>query len=156
MVEALHQAYLLSRQNDWAGVADRAQAALRLYPLAEAAELLLGKALLKLDRIEEAAAHLSSAYVTRPEDMEVLFHLASAVRRMGHRDRARFLFRKLLYRDPGFAKAHFSLGIMALEDGDPDEARRRVARAAALEPRNAAFRERLAKIDEAGLAKAAG
>lgn len=142
----LYAAHLAGYRNDWADAEAKARAALLAYPDGEAAEMILGWALIKLDRHVEAIEPLARAVASQPTDVETLHRLSLALRRAGATQRARQISRQVLVLDPGYHAAHYALGMILMQDGNLKGAHDAVAIALRIMPKNASYRERLADI----------
>jgi len=75
-------------------------------------------ALARLNRTNEALATLSRARQSDPSNAMLLVHVGTVELTSGNRAAARGAFEEALKLSPGLARAHSSLGVMSLEDGD--------------------------------------
>jgi tetratricopeptide (TPR) repeat protein len=74
------------------------------------------------------------------------FDLGEELYKLGRAEQARIFFRESLSYDPGFAKAHFQIGLVEEKLGHDQEAIRELRSAIALNHRSAAFYYALARI----------
>lgn len=130
---------------DWPRAEAEARAALAAYP-GEAAEAILGWALVNLNRPAEAIDPLARALAACPDDPARMQILATALRRAGALARARALFSRALAADPGLDAAQYGLALVHQAEGDIPAARAAIARALKIAPGNAAYRKRAADL----------
>ena len=109
-----------------------------------AAHHALGRALLRLDRLAEAAASLSLATTLR-DDAAAYHDLAVALHRQDLRSEATAAYRRAVELAPELAEAHAALGELLILADEDEEAARCFRRAAAVEPDAVAGRLSLAK-----------
>jgi tetratricopeptide (TPR) repeat protein len=118
--------------------------AIELDPGEAASHHALGRALLHLDRLAEAAASLSLATTLR-DDAAAYHDLGVALHRQDLRVEATAAYRRAVELAPELAEAHAALGeLLALAD-DEEEAAQCFRRAAAADPDTVAGRFNLAK-----------
>ncbi len=79
-------------------------------------------ALARLGRFDEALATLTRARERDPLNAMLLVHFGTVQLTRGERVAAREAFTEAVRLDSGVARAHSSLGVLALEDGRPDQA----------------------------------
>ncbi|MCA1649429.1 MAG: sulfatase-like hydrolase/transferase [Acidobacteria bacterium] len=91
-------------------------------------------ALARLNRIDEALAILTRARDRDPSDAMLLVHIGTVQLTGGNRAAARGAFEQALRLSPNLARAHSSLGVMALEDGHADRASEHWKAATSLDP----------------------
>jgi Flp pilus assembly protein TadD len=143
---AVYAAQLATDRVDWAEAAAQARLALVAYPHGEAAEMILGWALVKLGQYAEATGLLASALASAPADLEIMHKLAAALRRSGGAARANQLYQLILQQNPGHHASHYALGIMALQNGDLTAAHQAITQALRIAPANPTYRARLRDI----------
>ena len=91
-------------------------------------------ALARLNRIDEALAILTRAHDRDPSEAMLLVHIGTVQLTGGNRAAARGAFEHALKLSPNLARAHSSLGVMALEDGHTDRASEHWKAATSLDP----------------------
>jgi Flp pilus assembly protein TadD len=79
-------------------------------------------ALARLEQFDGALAVLSRARERDPSNTMLLVHVGTVQHTRGQRAAAREAFMEAVRLDPDLARAHTSLGVLALEDGRPDQA----------------------------------
>ena len=145
---------IVSRQNgvlpeDWCGAA-RCALALGLYQRAietcevllgmdknhEQAVLYLGKALIGLERYEEAASYLSKATLVYPQDAKNWLALADCYQKSGKNQRALEALRTAVLSVPESAEVNFALAEAYFSSGSMAEAVPFLRRAASLKPQH--------------------
>ena len=87
-----------------------------------------------LGRREEALASFATARAADPSNAMVLVNTGTVYLMWGDGAKARQAFAESLTMDPGLARAHNSLGVLAAREGRLDEAVERWKRAAVLDP----------------------
>lgn len=135
------------KKPDWAAVETLTRSALRIYPNGEAAQALLGEAVLRQDRPEEAVPILSQALIGAGEDVDLLLLLCLALRRAKGTDRAKAICHSILEKQPGHVRTLVSLALTYRADGDFRQARVFLQRAVRREPDNATYRDHLEKVE---------
>ena len=118
--------------------------AIELDPGEAASHHALGRALLRLDRLAEAAASLSLATTLR-DDAAAYHDLGVALHRQDLRVEATAAYRRAVELAPELAEAHAALGELLDLADDDEEAARCFRRAAAADPDTVAGRLNLAK-----------
>jgi tetratricopeptide (TPR) repeat protein len=93
-----------------------------------------GMALTNLGRPQEALATFQRARETDPSNPVVLVNVGAVYLGTGDRTRARQALEAALDIDPGVARAHNMLGVIAAQEGRPEEAIERWRRGVALDP----------------------
>ncbi len=91
-------------------------------------------ALARLGRAAEALAALAKARATDAGNPMVAVHLGTVYLMQGERAKARLAYEEALALNPGAARAHSSLAIMALESGQIEEAVTHWSRAGTADP----------------------
>ena len=109
----------------------------------------LGKSLLFLGRREETRTHLRTAIALDPALDEPHYFLGILNRMENKPAEAALDFRAAIEKNPLHAKAHGNLGLVLLELGRPDDARRALETALRLNPQDQLARETLAEIARA-------
>jgi len=96
----------------------------------------MGIAHLQMNAVEEAAGDFGRAVEIDPNYAEGYFNLGLSLQRMGgQNDKVRAYYEKTVELDPGFGKAHASLGWMYMEDlNDPARAIKSLKAAVDLNP----------------------
>ena len=144
----LEEAVLLLRhyiELEPARLAGEPDAAAQLVGTREA-RMMLGLALRKLSRPEEACAAIGEAVRARPGDAGALLNLGLALREAGRRGEALERLRRCVDLAPGSALAHLELGAELRHAGLFREAAGELGRALALDPGSARARGELAGI----------
>jgi len=95
---------------------------------------ILGNALAKRDRQDEAIRHYRRAIQINPNYKEAHFNLALELSKMGRQDEAISHWRRALLIEPNFVEAHYMLGITLAETGRADEALSHYRRALQIKP----------------------
>lgn len=140
-IEAIYEAQKAWVAGDWATVVHQAEIGLKHLPYGEAAELLLGRARIKLADFQGAIAPLTSASVTAPaRDPEALVLLAMAWKNVGAHDRSAQLSKAILRHNPGESRAHYNLALIAKRQADLKSAHLHARAALRREPGNRAYR----------------
>ncbi len=145
--QALYAAHLAAAAQDWGLTEASARQALAAYPCGEAAEMILGWALIQQDRPAEAADVLARALASQPDDSQTLLRLAAALRRSGGALRAEQLYQSLLTREPGHHAARYALGMVRMQRGDTAGARQALREALRILPGHAPYLARLKAIE---------
>ncbi len=109
----------------------------------------LGKSLLFLQRLEEARTHLRHAAALDPTLDDPHYFLGILHRMENKPAEAALAFRAAIERNPVHARAHGNLGLVLLELGRPDDARRELETALRLNPQDQLARETLEEINRA-------
>jgi Tfp pilus assembly protein PilF len=99
----------------------------------EYAYTMLGTALVRMGKDEEATENLEAALVVDPAFDEAYFNLA-LIKRKTDRDEAERLFLRALESDPDYAAAHQELGWLLSTKGDFSQAEYHLRRALELKP----------------------
>ena len=94
----------------------------------------LCRAMLHLDRFEEAAGYAEAALQVNPDQAEVHFHLGVARQVFNEIDAAEDSYREVIRLHPDHAEARQNLGYLLMLKGQFEEADRHLARALDLEP----------------------
>lgn len=153
LVGRAHQALAVG---DAATALDHARAAAAIEPGLGVAQLHIGRALLMLDRADEAIAALERARSLSPDVGDVYAALAEAYR---HRDRledALIAYREASALAPEDGALEAAVGEVLAELGDLDGASEALARAVAIDPKHFAWLDALGQVnDELGRADAA-
>jgi predicted Zn-dependent protease len=122
------------------GKADAALAnyrrALEVHPRQPAVRLRLAQLALVHDNVDEAVGHLTELRRRRYKPPEVLLALARCRIQQGDFAEARSLLDELLADSPDDSGALLERGKLALQDGNPEGAERRLRRAAELTPQD--------------------
>jgi len=108
--------YLMHHQYDNALTAYRQ--ALTLKPNLLPARLGMASTLVALHRYDEAIDQLQALHRQRPRDQDLLMRLFRACYHAGHIREAEAWLRRLLAINDRHAEAHYSLGLLLLENGD--------------------------------------
>ena len=138
--------------------ADEAEAlyrrALEARPDYQDAHYNLADLLLSRDRVEEAIPHLREVVRLQPDDAKARTTLAEALDtrahqlgRNGNLKEAAAAFRELVALKPGDTDAQTNLGVALARQGQLDEAKMLFERALLLDPRNAAARQNLDRVN---------
>ena len=109
---------------------------------------LLGLALRKLGRIEEALAGFEQAVRLRPDLALLHVNLGAILQLLGRLSEAQAAFIEAIRIDPSLAEAYGNLGLIRLREGRHEDARRMLTKALALEPDRAIYWEYLAECEE--------
>lgn len=145
-VEQTFVAFCAAADKDYAGVLEAANKALADYPHGEAALLLKGEALFRLQDHAAAIPVLQAALTVNPDHAETLQLLATCLRHTGHLPQARAVLHRIIRNTPSYAKAHYALGLVQSDESDLPAALRSFQMAVRLEPSNKTFKDRVALI----------
>ncbi|MFN7286903.1 MAG: tetratricopeptide repeat protein, partial [Verrucomicrobiota bacterium] len=96
----------------------------------------LGNVLARSGRLTEAIPYFEKAAAVAPDDVRILNDLGVARALQNQADAATEIFRRITALRPGFAPAHTNLGRLALQSGNPTEARQHLETAWRLAPGN--------------------
>lgn len=146
-IESVYAAVLAEGCGDLAEAEVRAREALTYYPDGEAARLLLGRLLVSSKRYQEAISVLSQALVVAPED-QGLSILAQALREEGQLGQALIIHESILAREPGMHSSHYATALILQKMGRLSDARGALIHALRIAPNNAAYLDRMRKIDD--------
>jgi tetratricopeptide (TPR) repeat protein len=108
---------------------------------------LMGLCYKHLERPEDAVRVLSEALEKSPEHVDSALNLAQLYFESGIK-RARQLIKNVVDRRPEVASAWFNLGVLALADGEVEEARRAWEKAAELDPNDERTRTSLKMVKQ--------
>ncbi|MDX8391637.1 MAG: sulfotransferase [Mariprofundaceae bacterium] len=111
---------------------------------------LLGvcKTLVEMGCLEEAKMYFERVRRAKIDHVDGFFCLAGICRGFGEYDEARQVLHALSKRYPDNASAHFELAVMALEEGDKEQALIAVRKALSLDARHAKALDLLANLSE--------
>lgn len=146
-VQKTIEAFDAADEKDWPKCKKEAQTALEVYPHGEAASILLGRALVALERYKEAVVALGPAVVSQPEDIGTKALLAFALRHRGAIAQARQLHNQIIAQKPDAHRSWYALGILALLGDDLDTALSAVRKAIQIAPKIRTYTDRLEKIE---------
>jgi len=146
-VENAFAAFDATQEQDWTRCEAAARSALEAYPHGEAANLLLGRALLQQDRVEDALMRLAVCSASQPDDIEAKTLLALALRRVGARAQARHVYDQILLQKPGSHRSWYALCILALDAGDLHAALSAGRKAAKIFPSSKLYQDRVENIE---------
>ncbi|WP_297771210.1 tetratricopeptide repeat protein [uncultured Roseovarius sp.] len=142
-VAAVREAHEAAQAAEWPLAGTAARRALGLLPFGEAAEFLLGQALLRQGATADAVDLLArNALSQPPDDNEALLLLAAGLRRLGCLERAMQVYQRMLISDPGEHRALFGLSMIHEKQGNIAQAMALIARALRINPRHGAYRKR--------------
>ena len=110
----------------------------------ERAHILIGVALAKQHKYEEAAAHYQAALALNPESATAENNLARVLHSQGRLDEARKHYEAALKLDPQLAQAQNNLGVLLLQQGRLAEGARHLREAVRLVPGDAESQYNLA------------
>lgn len=148
-IEAIYNSRKAQVRTDWQASAKYAETALEILPYAEAAELLLGYARIKLWDFKGAIGPLTSAAVsTPPSDLDALWMLATVWRRVGAYERSAQISKRMLILNPGNAEAHYNLALLAKASERPVKALMHVKAALRRDPNNGSYLRFLHKLEK--------
>lgn len=105
-----------------------------------------GSAAYELQRYGDAVRLLSAAVLAKPDFLPTSSALAFAHHKLGAFDKARDAFTAIAAVAPKNHKAHYGLGLVALDQGQLDRARTHLERALALKPEYLKARFHLARL----------
>ena len=108
--------------------------AVELDPDYAPAWLPLGLALAHENRFEEARSYFERVLADRPWELEALAGLAETEERLGDAEAAESRARSVLEHDPGHARAHLVLGMVAMGRGEFETGRDAFEKAVARDP----------------------
>jgi protein O-mannosyl-transferase len=109
------------------------------------ARSLMAGALLKEERLDEAAAQYRTMLAARPEDAQATIQLAQILMRQQRFAEATALFRKAVAARPGDVTTLVGLGVSLASNGNLDEAIETFRRAVELDPQNMHAQQNLAR-----------
>lgn len=129
----------------WRAAVDTGRQALRLAPLSEQCNWLVGHSLLALKRAAKAYPYLCAARHARGATVDFHHSYAACLRRLGDHREAIRLYEASLSKWPQHANSHYSLGLSYLATGERDKARASFEMASQLAPNNTVFVARAAR-----------
>lgn len=132
---------------DWALVKKQLTKALKLYPGGEAAQILLGEALLKLGENSEAVDILSQAIIGTVDDFDTLIWLSAALRKIGALARSKAICYFILGKRPGNLKALSTLSLTYAAEKDYNNACKYMKRALAIYPKHPTYMKHIEKFE---------
>ncbi|WP_306004597.1 alpha/beta fold hydrolase [Aquicoccus porphyridii] len=142
-VTAVRDAHQAAQTREWQQAETAARRALHLLPFGEAAEFLLGQALLHQGATAESVDLLArNALSQPPDDNEALLLLAVGLRRLGCLDRAAHFYQQMLISDPGEHRALFGLSMVREKQGDIEQALALIGRALRIRPGHGVYQKR--------------
>jgi tetratricopeptide (TPR) repeat protein len=121
---------------------EAARKAIKLDPDIAVAHSVAAKALMSMGRMEEALVDLAVCNRLKPA-APTMTDYGSCLTYLGRPDEAEKTLRKAIEVDPGYAMAHYNLGVTLQQLGRTDEAIAEVRRAAELDPQNTRTRDYL-------------
>jgi tetratricopeptide (TPR) repeat protein len=110
------------------------------------AQFVAGSAAYDLGRYGEAAERLGDAVRRKPEFLPAASALGFALRRQGDYDAAADVFARIVAARPDAHKAHYGLGLLAVDVGRAGDARRHLEHALAIRPDYLKARFALARV----------
>ena len=120
--------------------------AVRLDPANHFAWNAMGRALLALDRPEEAELAWASAVAAQPDDVDLLVSLAAALGAQGRLSEALRVLQRATRVSPNSARAWTQLGVVAMANQDYGTSGEALLNALDLDPTNAEARFHLAML----------
>jgi tetratricopeptide (TPR) repeat protein len=102
-------------------------------------QIVLGKALFDLGKVDEAALAFREAVKLEPESAEAHAYLGMALRGQAEYDEARTHLEKAIDLDPTNGRAYFELGVIAGIQNKAEEAETALAKAVKLSPNESKF-----------------
>jgi tetratricopeptide (TPR) repeat protein len=120
--------------DDFAGAERQCRKSLELNPKNAKAHAILGIALVRQGRLEEANGHLLEAIRLDPADYEAHYTLGQAMTRQNKFDEAIKHFSTVLQLRPDYAQAHGYMGSLLLAKGTLDQAETHLTEALRLDP----------------------
>jgi tetratricopeptide (TPR) repeat protein len=133
-------------RGDAAAAEQALRAALRRAPESVHAHFLLGAALFRRDRFEEAATHFRRAAELKPADALAHYNLGQCLRRLGDRARAAEAQRAAVRCKPDLVEAHLELADVLADTGHDPEAGSALRNALAVNPDHPGVRRRLGRL----------
>ncbi len=118
-----HLSMLHSTVGDVQGAIRELEKELELHPEHSQARLELGESLVKTGRLKSALTHLSQVEAQEVNPVDLNYALAKAHRGLGDPDQAMASAKKCLEMDPEFTDAHYLLGQLYRETGQPERSR---------------------------------
>ncbi len=118
-----HLSMLHSNRGDVQAAIRELEKELELHPEHSQARLELGEWLVKIGRFESGLAHLSQTKQDEVHPVDLNYAIAKAHRGLGNPEQALAAARKCLEMDPEFSDAHYLLGQLYRETGQPELAR---------------------------------
>jgi tetratricopeptide (TPR) repeat protein len=120
--------------NDFVGAERQCKKSLELNPKNAKAHAILGIALVRQDRLEEANGYLFEAIRLDPTDYEAYYTLGQAMTRQKKFDEAIKYFSTVLQLRPDYTQAHGYMGSLLLAKGILDQAETHLSEALRLDP----------------------
>jgi tetratricopeptide (TPR) repeat protein len=133
-VSYLRAANEFIKGNDFAGAERQCRKSLELNPTNAKAHAILGIALVRQDKLDEANGHLSEAIRLDPTDYEAHYTLGQSMARQKKFDDAIRHFSVVLRLRPDYTQAHSYMGSLLLAKGTLDQAAVHLAEAIRLDP----------------------
>lgn len=142
---ALYDAYCADKEKRFGDAEQAARQALAIYPNAELATALLGRALLYQGRALEAVPILREAMTLHPTS-ENRFLLATAMEKSGDVVGAVAIHKEILKRYPTFSRSHYALGKIYAAKKSWRSALKRLRMAIDCDPGRANFKRELDRV----------
>jgi tetratricopeptide (TPR) repeat protein len=120
--------------NDFIGAEQQCRKSLELNPKNAKAHAVLGIALVRQNKLEEANEHLAEAIRLDPTDYEAHYTLGQALTRQKKFDEAIGQFSTVLQLRPDYTQAHGYMGSLLLAKGILDQAENHLSEALRLDP----------------------
>ena len=107
---------------DWPGTLEAAEALLQSYPGAAAGEYWRGRALLEMERADQAVSYLRRAYQLQPSLIDALYRIGEVDEIMGRKEKALDRYGEVVSRLPGHLGACEGLVRLYPEGGEAEKA----------------------------------
>jgi Flp pilus assembly protein TadD len=134
---------VLMVRNDFAGAERQYVEALRIHPEKTEVYVNLGRARLKLGKVDEAIADLKRATEAAPDDAQTHTHLGLALIKKRNTLEAEDHFRRAVDLDPDAYLARFNLGVLLINTRRYKEAVEQLTQAVRIDPQNPKARDAL-------------
>jgi tetratricopeptide (TPR) repeat protein len=120
-------------EKEYARALESSEEALKLNPENRDAQNLVGIALRRMGRVDEAIARYKEILKENPDFPRVLYNLGIALSKNGDLASARAAYERAVALKPNFAEAHNNLGDVSLRLGDIETAEREIREALAIQ-----------------------
>jgi len=151
--ELFYEVHKLHARRQWDATLERGREALKIMPMSDQCNWLVGEALMRLERFSDAYPYIFTAISLNNVPMRHSggnarhFHLslANCLRRMNHDLDAINMYKELMSAWPEHAPVHYGLGLSYLRVGKLDLAGFEFREASRIEPQNETYASRARK-----------
>lgn len=130
----IYLASTYEKQRDWRRAIETYQAAIERGAATDLILTRLGKAYLRVGQLAQGVEALEKASRINPTDLDNLRNLGTAYLQLGRVEESEKAFRAITVQDDHYAAAYNGLGLVAIQRGDADTARRQFERAVEIGP----------------------